>query len=55
MPKQAKASRELILDPTARIKKLSDHGSSVQIDVAIPIRRYYRSGSEMERQVTTQY
>ncbi len=50
--KQAKVSKELILDPTARIKKLSDHGSSVEIDVAIPIRRYYRSGSEMERQVT---
>ncbi len=50
--KQPKDSKELILDPAARIKKLTDYGSSVEIDVAIPIRRYYRSGTEMERQVT---
>ena len=49
--KQSKLPRELIMDPAARIRQLSDHGSSVEIDKAIPIKRYYRSGSEMERQV----
>lgn len=49
--KKAGPPRELILDPAARIRQLSDHGSSVEVDSAIPIMRYYRSGSEMERQV----
>ncbi len=53
--KQPKDCKELILDPAARIKKLSNYGSSVDIDVAIPIRRYYRSGAEMERQVIQLY
>lgn len=44
-------SRALVLDPAARIRQLSDHGSSVEIDKTIPIKRYFRSGSEMERQV----
>ena len=44
-------SRALVLDPTARIRQLSEHGSSVGIDKAIPVKRYFRSGSEMERQV----
>ena len=56
MPAQIKrqttlASRALILDPTARIRTLSEHGSSVTIDKDIPVKRYFRSGSEMERQV----
>ena len=44
-------SRALVLDPAARVRKLSDHGSSVKIDNDIPIKRYFRSGAEMERQV----
>ena len=51
--KRSKPSREVILDPVLRIRQLSDHGSSVEVDKAIPIRRYYRSGSEMERQVSS--
>lgn len=43
--------RELVLDPAARVRKLSDHGSSVKIDNGTPIKRYFRSGAEMERQV----
>lgn len=44
-------SRALVLDPIARIRQLSEHGSSVEIDKSIPVKRYFRSGSEMERQV----
>lgn len=51
MPDGKKVSKELLLDPAARIKLLSEHGSSVEVKKAIPIKRYYRSGSEMERQV----
>ncbi len=43
--------RALVLDPTTRIRQLSEHGSSVAIDKDIPVKRYFRSGSEMERQV----
>ena len=49
--KRGTTTRALILDPAARIKQLSDHGSSVHIDKAIPVKMYFRSGSEMERQV----
>lgn len=49
--KRQATSKELVLDPAARIRQLSDHGSSVEIDRTIPIKRYFRSGSEMERQV----
>ncbi len=49
--RKQETSRELILDPVARINKLRDHGSSVEIDKTIPIKRYFRSLSEMERQV----
>ena len=55
MPAQKKLTRgmtvELILDPAARIRQLSDQGSGVVIDKSIPTKRYFRSGSEMERQV----
>ncbi len=44
-------SKALVLDPAGRIRVLSDHGSSVDVNKAIPIKRYFRSGSEMERQV----
>ena len=51
--RRQETSRELVLDPVARLKKLSEHGSSVAIDKAIPVRRYLRSGAEMERQVSS--
>jgi hypothetical protein len=50
--RQGTINRALVLDPTKRIRLLSEHGSSVDIDKAIPIKRYFRSGSEMERQVS---
>lgn len=50
--RQGTINRALVLDPTARIRQLSEHGSSVEIDRTIPIKRYFRSGSEMERQVS---
>ena len=49
--RQSTLTRSLVLDPPARLRQLSDHGSSVDIDTSIPIKRYFRSGSEMERQV----
>ncbi len=49
--RQGTIDRALVLDPVARIRKLSEHGSSVAVDEDIPIKRYFRSGSEMERQV----
>ena len=49
--KRQATSRDLVLDPGARIRQLSDHGSSVEVDRSIPVKRYFRSGSEMERQV----
>ena len=56
MPAQKKLTRgltrELVLDPAARIRQLSAQGSRVVIDKSIPIKRYFRSGSEMERQVS---
>ena len=59
MPAQKKLTRgltvELILDPAARIRQLSEQGSGVVIDKSIPIKRYFRSGSEMERQVRKIY
>jgi len=51
MLRRQETAREVVLDPVARLKKLSEHGSSVEIDKAIPVKRYLRSGSEMERQV----
>lgn len=36
-------------DPDIRIKHLNDVGKGVEIDNAIPPRRYYRSGAEMVR------
>ena len=44
-------TQELILDPQRRVRELSEMGSSVKVDKAIPVKRYFRSGSEMERQV----
>ena len=51
-PLTKKLTQELILDPAARLRDLSEAGSSVEINKAVPIKRYYRSGSEMERQVS---
>ena len=47
-------TKEIILDPAARLKQLTEYGSSVEVDKAVPIKRYFRSGSEMERQVQRQ-
>ena len=44
-------TQEMMLDPQGRVRYLSELGSSVTVDKAIPIKRYFRSGSEMERQV----
>ena len=44
-------TKEVVLDPVARLKELTEYGSSVEIDKAVPIKRYFRSGAEMERQV----
>lgn len=44
-------TQEMKLDPQGRVRYLSELGSSVTVDKAIPIKRYFRSGSEMERQV----
>ena len=44
-------TKEIILDPVARLKQLTEYGSSVGIDKSVPIKRYFRSGAEMERQV----
>lgn len=38
-----------ITDPRARLKSLSDHASTVEMDKNIPPQRYYRSGVEMIR------
>lgn len=43
------------IEPRERIKALSELASgSVTINHAIPIKRYYRSGVELERMVGTQ-
>lgn len=44
-------TKEIVLDPVARLKQLTEYGSSVEVDKTIPIKRYFRSGAEMERQV----
>lgn len=44
-------TQEMILDPQKRVRELGEIGSSVKVDKAIPVKRYFRSGSEMERQV----
>ena len=45
-------TQELILDPNRRVRELSEIGSSVKVDKAFSVKRYFRSGSEMERQVS---
>ena len=44
-------TKEIILDPVTRLKQLTEYGSSVDIDKSVPIKRYFRTGAEMERQV----
>ena len=46
---------ELILDPAARFRHLCEQGSGVVIYKFIPVKRYFRSGVEMERQVRETY
>lgn len=38
-----------IQEPSARIKSLGESGNAFEVDINIPIRRYYRSGLEMVR------
>ena len=45
-------TQEMVLDPQRRVRELSEIGSSVTVDKAFPVKRYFRSGSEMERQVS---
>ncbi|XP_067011147.1 STAM-binding protein-like A [Anabrus simplex] len=44
-----------ILEPTARLRALTEYGNTVEIDNAIPPRRYYRSGLEMVRMANVYY
>ena len=44
-------TQDMILDPQKRVRELSEIGSSVSVDKAFPVKIYFRSGSEMERQV----
>ena len=44
---------ELLLDPAARVRMLSNAGSSVVVDAKIPALRYYRSGPQMEKMVSS--
>ena len=44
-------TQEVMLDPQRRVRELSEIGSSVTVDKSVPVKRYFRSGSEMERQV----
>ena len=46
-------TQEVILDPQRRVRELSEIGSSVRVNKAFPVKNYFRSGSEMERQVST--
>ena len=43
---------ESILDPSGRLRRLSEIGSSVIVDHEVPIQRYLRSGPQMERMVS---
>lgn len=43
------ASEELLRDPMAKVRHLSEVGSAVDVDNNIPPRRYFRSGMEMIR------
>lgn len=45
-------TQDMILDPHKRVRELSDIGSSVQVDKTFSVKRYFRSGSEMERMVS---
>ena len=44
-------TQDMILDPQKRVRELIEIGSSVSVDKAFPVKIYFRSGSEMERQV----
>ena len=46
------ATPELILDPTTRIRQLSEYGSSVEVDNNFAAAMYYRSGPQMEKMVS---
>lgn len=43
---------ELLLDPTARIRQLSEYGSAVVVDNNFAAAMYYRSGPQMEKMVS---
>ena len=49
------ATQEIVLDPQRRVRELSEMGSSVTVNKTYPVKRYFRSGSEMERQVCCLY
>nr|CAD7257741.1 unnamed protein product [Timema shepardi] len=38
-----------IMDPSTRLKTLTEYGNAVEVDNNIPPKRYYRSGLEMVR------
>ena len=45
------ASQDMF-DPTTYTKQLYEQAGAFEVDSSIPVKRYYRSGTEMERQVS---
>ena len=45
------ASRD-VFDPATYTKQLYELAGAFEVDPSVPVRRYYRSGTEMERQVS---
>lgn len=42
-------SESMLLDPSGRVRALSEVGCCVTVDISIPPLRYFRSGMEMNR------
>ena len=51
MPSNSEGS--FVLDPTLRLKQLSNVGGAVTVDHSVPAERYLRSGPQMEKMVCT--
>lgn len=45
------ASSDAAYDPKTYTRHLYEIASTFEVDASVPIKRYYRSGAEMERQV----
>ena len=44
-----------VQEPALRIRSLSSRASVVNLEASIPVKRYYRSGIEMERVANVYY